>query len=58
VMACHHAVRANQRLTEVQIQTLLTQLDRCQNPAHCPHGRPTFVRWTLRNIEKAFGRTM
>ncbi|MDA8139719.1 MAG: DNA mismatch repair endonuclease MutL [Desulfobacteraceae bacterium] len=57
VMACHHAVRANQRLTDTEIQTLLTQLDRCQNPGHCPHGRPVFVRWTQREIEKAFGRS-
>lgn len=57
VMACHNAVRANQHLTDAQIQNMLRQLDRCGNPAHCPHGRPTYVRWTLRELEKAFGRT-
>ncbi len=57
VMACHNAVRANQHLTDVQIQTMLAQLDRCESASHCPHGRPTWVRWTLRDLEKAFGRT-
>lgn len=57
VMACHHAVRANQRLTETQIRHLLAQMDRCPNVSHCPHGRPTWIRWTRRDLEKAFGRT-
>ncbi|MBI5552569.1 MAG: DNA mismatch repair endonuclease MutL [Desulfobacterales bacterium] len=57
VMACHRAVRANQRLNETQIRHLLLQLDQCPNASHCPHGRPTWIRWTLRELEKAFGRT-
>lgn len=57
VMACHNAVRAKQHLTGEQIQAMLTQLDQCTNSAHCPHGRPTWIRWTLRDLEKAFGRT-
>jgi DNA mismatch repair protein MutL len=56
IMACHRAVRANQRLDPVQIRRLLTRLDGCRNPSHCPHGRPTWIRWTLRDLEKAFGR--
>ena len=56
LMACHGAIRANQRLTEPEIRRLLADLDRCGNPAHCPHGRPTWIRWTERDLEKAFGR--
>jgi DNA mismatch repair protein MutL len=56
VMACHHALRANQRLNDAQIRNLLVQMDQCPNISHCPHGRPTWVRWTLRDLEKAFGR--
>jgi DNA mismatch repair protein MutL len=56
VMACHGAIRANQSLTEKQIQGLLHQLDDCQNPSHCPHGRPTWLRWELRELEKSFKR--
>lgn len=56
VMACHNAVRANQRLTREQIQWMLAQLDQCADPSHCPHGRPTSIRWTVRQLEKAFKR--
>ncbi|MFZ1984563.1 MAG: DNA mismatch repair endonuclease MutL, partial [Desulfatitalea sp.] len=38
VMACHHAVRANQRLNDDQMRHLLAQMDRCPNVSHCPHG--------------------
>ncbi|MBT8341390.1 MAG: DNA mismatch repair endonuclease MutL, partial [Desulfatitalea sp.] len=57
VMACHNAVRANQRLVKDQMHQMLNQLDQCDTPSHCPHGRPTWVRWTRRDLEKAFGRT-
>jgi len=56
VMACHGAIRANQALTEKQIKGLLNQLDACQNPSHCPHGRPTWLRWEIRELEKSFKR--
>ncbi len=56
VMACHGAIRANQALSEAQINGLLAQLDECDNPSHCPHGRPTWIRWDLRTLEKSFKR--
>jgi DNA mismatch repair protein MutL len=56
IMACHGAIRANQALTEKQIKGLLNQLDDCRNPSHCPHGRPTWLRWELRSLEKSFKR--
>jgi DNA mismatch repair protein MutL len=56
LMACHGAIRANQTLSEKQIKGLLNQLDGCQNPSHCPHGRPTWLRWELRTLEKSFKR--
>ncbi|MGD9217595.1 MAG: DNA mismatch repair endonuclease MutL [Desulfobacteraceae bacterium] len=56
VMACHHSVRANQRLTDEQIGHLLTQLDQCDDPSHCPHGRPTWIQWTVKDLDKAFKR--
>ncbi len=45
IMACHGAIRANQALSETQIKGLLSQLDGCRNPSHCPHGRPTWIHW-------------
>jgi DNA mismatch repair protein MutL len=56
IMACHGAIRAHQTLSQEQIQALLKQLDNCKNPSNCPHGRPTWIKWTLRFIEKSFGR--
>jgi DNA mismatch repair protein MutL len=56
VMACHGALRANQALTKKQIEELLRQLDACDNPSHCPHGRPTWIRWDLATLEKSFKR--
>jgi DNA mismatch repair protein MutL len=55
-IACHHSIRAHQRLSEAEMRALLKQLGRCENPSHCPHGRPTWVRWSVGELEKAFGR--
>ena len=56
VMACHAAIRANQTLSGTQIRGLLTQLDGCHNPSHCPHGRPTWIHWETPALEKLFRR--
>lgn len=56
IMACHGTIRARQALDEKQLQGLLSQLDQCENPSHCPHGRPTWIRWTVKELEKAFHR--
>ena len=56
LMACHGAIRANQELSDRQIKHLLGQLDQCENPSHCPHGRPIWIRWSLRSLEKSFKR--
>lgn len=58
VMACHGAVRANQALTVQEMEQLLRQMDKAAFPAHCPHGRPTWVEWTLKDIEKVFKRVL
>jgi DNA mismatch repair protein MutL len=42
-MACHHSIRFNRNLTMAEMQEVVSQLSRCENPYHCPHGRPTFV---------------
>jgi DNA mismatch repair protein MutL len=58
VMACHGAMRARQALGDQQMRKLLEQLDECENPSHCPHGRPTWVRWDLGTLEKSFKRVV
>jgi DNA mismatch repair protein MutL len=57
LMACHGAIRAHQALTVVEIRAMLAQLDQCENPDTCPHGRPIAVRWPLKQFEKGFKRT-
>jgi len=54
--ACHGAIRAGQTLTSEQMQTLLRQLDECGNLSHCPHGRPTWIKWETGMIERLFRR--
>lgn len=56
IMACHGAIRANKRLSDEEMKTLLKQLDTIEHPSHCPHGRPTLISKTLREIEKDFKR--
>ncbi len=56
VMACHETVRANQTLSEKEMKALLQQLDACETPSHCPHGRPVWIAWSLRSLEKSFRR--
>jgi DNA mismatch repair protein MutL len=54
--ACHSVVRANQRLTAEEMGALIDALFQSERPEACPHGRPTFVRVGLDELEKRFGR--
>jgi len=56
LMACHGAIRANQKLSDEQIKGLLEQLDQCDQPSNCPHGRPTWISWSIKDLEKSFKR--
>ena len=56
VMACHGTIRARQALSEKEMRALLAQLDECEKSSHCPHGRPIWIAWPLRLLEKSFHR--
>ena len=56
VMACHGAIRAHQRLQDVEMRALLRDLARTPRPFTCPHGRPVLVNVALSDIEKTFLR--
>jgi len=58
IAACHGAIRARQALGIEQMQALLRQMDECTNLSHCPHGRPTWLRYDAGVIERAFKRTL
>ncbi|MDP3305740.1 MAG: DNA mismatch repair endonuclease MutL [Erysipelotrichaceae bacterium] len=55
-LACHSSVRFNQNLSVEQMQTIIDGLGHCQQPYHCPHGRPTFVLIDANRLLKEFNR--
>ncbi len=58
LMACHSAIRANYSLNLREMEKLIHDLEKCDNPFHCPHGRPTRIQWSKKEIEKLFKRTV
>ncbi|MDO5302586.1 MAG: DNA mismatch repair endonuclease MutL [Clostridia bacterium] len=54
--SCKAAIKAHDHLSIAEIESLLNQLKACRNPFSCPHGRPTFIRFTKYEIEKMFKR--
>ena len=56
-MACHAAVKINMPLDTSKIAWLLAELGKTEHPTSCPHGRPIALRYSHREIEKAFQRT-
>ena len=54
--ACHAAVRAHDELTLEEARELLRRLRNCRQGRLCPHGRPTMISITMRELEKRFLR--
>ena len=55
-MSCKAAVKGNMRLSAAEVDTLITELLSLDNPYHCPHGRPTIIAMSRRELEKKFKR--
>ena len=55
-MACHTSIRFNRTLTKEEMQQVIEDLRKCEQPFHCPHGRPTLIELTLKELEKDFLR--
>ena len=54
--ACHAAIKVNMPLDQTKMEWLLAELAKTETPMSCPHGRPVVLRYSLRDIEKAFKR--
>ena len=51
-MSCKAAVKGNSRLSRKEVEELLLELLKLDNPYHCPHGRPTIIAMTKRELER------
>ncbi|MDK2882462.1 MAG: mismatch repair protein MutL [Bacillota bacterium] len=58
LLACHAAVRAGQVLSHQEAARLIAELGRCRHPFNCPHGRPTVICLSRRELEKRFFRLL
>ena len=56
LMACKRAVKAGDRLSPEEIDSLLEHGDLAMDPRNCPHGRPTMVRLSRRELDSSFDR--
>jgi DNA mismatch repair protein MutL len=55
-IACHAAIKVNMPLEMAKMDWLLAELGKTEHPMSCPHGRPIALRYSLRDIQRAFQR--
>jgi DNA mismatch repair protein MutL len=55
-LACHAAVRAGQTLATEEMRDLIQQLEACETPQTCPHGRPTMLHLSADELARRFSR--
>jgi DNA mismatch repair protein MutL len=57
VVACRGAIKTGQKLSVLQMQSLIDRLFATENPYTCPHGRPIVIKLTLEELAHKFGRS-
>ena len=55
--ACRASVKKNDQLSGELLSEILQELPKCQEPARCPHGRPTLIKITQRELDRMFQRS-
>ena len=57
MMSCKLAIKANENISLEEMESLINDLRKCNNPYNCPHGRPTTVYYSNYDLEKLFKRS-
>lgn len=57
MMSCKLAIKANDYVSMEELEQLIADLRNCDNPFHCPHGRPTIIFYSNYDLEKLFKRS-
>lgn len=55
-MACHSSIRFNRGLTMQEMEQVIEDLQKCAQPYHCPHGRPTVITLSDAQLRREFER--
>jgi DNA mismatch repair protein MutL len=55
-IACHAAIKINMPLEQNKMEWLLSELAKTECPMSCPHGRPVVLRYSVKDIQRAFKR--
>ena len=58
MLACKMSIKANHKISIMEMEYFLNTLVKCENPFNCPHGRPTIIKYTIYELEKLFKRVM
>lgn len=57
-LACKTSIKANMNISMEEMEELIKELTKCNNPYNCPHGRPTIINFTKYELEKMFKRVV
>ena len=56
MIACKASIKANHQISKDEIDYLVSHLSECKNPYTCPHGRPTIIHFSVKELEEMFER--
>lgn len=57
-ISCKMSIKANTNISLEEMEHLIKDLQKCDNPFHCPHGRPTIIHFSIYELEKMFKRSI
>lgn len=57
MLSCKQAIKANEAISNQELEQMIEDLSKCHNPYNCPHGRPTIIYYSTYDLEKLFKRS-